>query len=485
MTMTANAPGATDNSTANGIAAAEMSSRGLRRLTGLVMLGALMMQLDLTMTTIATKTLVRDFHTTLNTMQWVGTGYGLAMAATIPLAGWALERFGARAVWMTCIGAFLAGSVLCGMAWSADSLIAFRVLQGLGAGAVLPVGQAALAQAAGPRRLSRVMAMMGLPALVGPVLGPVIGGVLVSDLSWRWIFYVNVPVCLSALALSLRAMPSAKAPGRTKLDLLGLTLLSSGCAVIVYGLAETGMYGSFASPHVFVPLVAGAVLVAAFAVNALRASRVALIDLRLLGTRSFGSASASIFADALVMFGVMGVLPLYYQVAKGYSPQHAGLLLMPMGIAMALTLTAAGRLTSRLAPRTIALAGLACAAAGTTLFTQITATTGAGVLSAAQVLTGVGLGALLLPIMTAAYQGVRREAIPRATSGIRIMQQLGGSFGGAALYIIVQRQLTEHPHTAAGLTAAFGGTFWWVLAFIAVMLAPVLFLPGRRPGKQR
>jgi EmrB/QacA subfamily drug resistance transporter len=462
----------------------EAPTGSLRRLIGVVMLGALMMQLDLTMTSIATKTLVRDFHSTLSTIQWVTTGYGLAMAATIPLAGWALERFGARAVWLTCIGSFLAGSVLCGMAWSPASLIAFRVLQGLGAGAVLPVGQAVLAQAAGPRRLPRVMALMGLPALVGPVLGPVIGGVLVSDLSWRWIFYVNVPVCLAAMALSLRGMPSEKAPGQTRLDWLGLALLSPGCAAIVYGLAETGTYlgsggGGFANPHVIVPLVVGAALIIAFAVNGLRHSEVALIDLRLLATRSFGSASAAIFAAGLVMFGVMGVLPLYYQVAKGFSPQHAGLLLMPMGIAMALALIGGGRLTSRVAPRVIALAGLTCAAGGAALFTQVTPATSAVVLSGAQVLSGVGLGALLLPIMTAAYQGLRHDTIPRATSSIRIMQQLGGSFGSAALYIVVQRQLTEHPHTAAGLTAAFGGTFGWVLTFVTITLLPVLFLPGR------
>jgi EmrB/QacA subfamily drug resistance transporter len=472
MTMATNMPG---SSTADDT---EVSSGALHRLIGVVMLGALMMQLDLTMTSIATKTLVREFHSTLSTMQWVTTGYGLAMAATIPLAGWALERFGARAVWMTCIFSFLVGSVLCGVAWSPASLIAFRVLQGLGAGAVLPVGQAVLAQSAGPKRLPKVMAAMGLPAMVGPVLGPVLGGILVSDLNWRWIFYVNVPVCLAAIALSLRGMPSARVSGGSKLDWLGLALLSPGCAVIVYALAETGTYGGFGSPHVIIPLVIGVALLAAFAVRALR-SAVPLIDLRLLATRSFGSASGAIFAAGLVMFGLMGILPLYYQVARGYSPRQAGLLLVPMGIAMGLAMIAGSRLSSRVAPRSIALGGLAFAAAGALLFAQLTPGTSNLVLSAAQVLSGIGLGAMLIPIMTAAYLGLRREAIPRASSSIRIMQQLGGSFGSAALYIIVQRQLTEHPHTAAGLATAFGGTFWWVVAFVAVTVVPALFLPGK------
>src|SRR5215469_3125449 len=211
----------------------------LIKIISVVMLGALMMKLDMTMTTIATRTLVRDFHSTLSTIQWVTTGYMLAMAATIPLAGWALERFGARRVWTTTIAVFLVGSVLCGLAWSSGTLIAFRVLQGLGAGMVMPVGQTVLVRAAPPERFGRVMAAMGVPAMVGPVLGPVLGGVLVTALSWRWIFYINVPVCLAALALSGRAMPSVRAPGRSRLDWLGLALLSPGCAAIVFGFAQT------------------------------------------------------------------------------------------------------------------------------------------------------------------------------------------------------------------------------------------------------
>jgi hypothetical protein len=156
---------------------------------------------------------------------------------------------------------------------------------------------------------------------------------------------------------------------------------------------------------------------------------------------------------------------------------------MPMGLSMGLTMLIGSRLTSRVPVRTIALGGLACAAAGALLFAQLSPGTGNLVLSAAQVLSGIGLGAMLLPIMTAAYVGLRRDAIPRATSGIRITQQLGGSFGGAALYIIVQRELTEHPHTTAGLATAFGGTFWWVVALIAITLLPVLFLPGRNGSR--
>jgi MFS family permease len=155
------------------------------------------------------------------------------------------------------------------------------------------------------------------------------------------------------------------------------------------------------------------------------------------------------------------------------------LLLVPMGVGMGLALTVGGRLASRVSPRAMALAGLACSMAGTLVYTQLTASTSDVLLGAAQVLSGIGMGATMVPIMTAAYRGLRHAEVPRASSSIRIMQQLGASFGGASLLIIVQHQLTAHPHTAAGLATAFGATFWWIAAFTAVMLIPVLFLPGR------
>jgi EmrB/QacA subfamily drug resistance transporter len=436
------------------------------------------------MTTIAARTLVHDFHSTLTTIQWVTTGYLLAMASTIPLAGWALERFGARRAWMTSIAVFLLGSVLCGLAWSPGSLIACRVLQGLGAGLVMPVGQAVLVQAAPQEKFGRVMAAMGVPAMIGPVLGPVLGGVLVTSLTWRWIFDINVPICLAALALSVRFMPSATASGRSRLDWRGLALLSPGSAVIVFGLAQSNQYHGLGDAHVLVPLAAGAALLAAFSVNALRIPY-ALIDLRLFARRGFASASAAMFASGLALFGAMGVLPLYYQIARGDSAEHAGLLLIPLGVGMGLSLLIAGRLSDKIAPRTIALAGLMFTVLGTYVYTQLSAGTSDLLLGAAQVASGIGTGALLVPIMSAAFRGLEPASVPRASSSIRIMQQLGGSFGSAVLFIVVQHQLTAHAHTAAGLAAAFSVTFWWVLAFTGAMLIPVLFLPSARTARRR
>src|ERR1700754_91772 len=185
--------------------------RALLRLASVVVLGTIMSILDTTIVNVAIDTLGRELHSSLSTIQWVATGYLLALATVIPLSGWAMERFGGKRAWMTSVALFLCGSALCGLAWNTTSLIAFRVLQGFGGGMIMPIGQAILAQAAGPERMGRIMSVIGVPTLLGPTLGPVIGGLIVDNASWRWIFFVNLPVGTVALALAARVLPGVEA----------------------------------------------------------------------------------------------------------------------------------------------------------------------------------------------------------------------------------------------------------------------------------
>ena len=157
----------------------------VRRTSTVVVLGSIMSILDTTIVAVALATLGRDFHVSVTTIQWVATGYLLALAMVIPITGWAVDRFGAKLIWMTSLSLFIIGSSLCGMAWSANSLIVFRVLQGIGGGMLLPVGQSILARAAGPQRMGRIMSIIGVPMVLGPIMGPVIGGLIVSNYSWR------------------------------------------------------------------------------------------------------------------------------------------------------------------------------------------------------------------------------------------------------------------------------------------------------------
>src|SRR3978361_1054608 len=174
--------------------ASEPLGREVWIVSAVVVIGVIMSILDTTIVNVALETLSRELHAPLNTIQWVATGYLLALATVIPLTGWMTERFGSKRIWMISVSLFGLGSALCGLAWSAESLIFFRVLQGFGGGMIMPVGMALLAQTAGPSRVGRVMSVVVVPSLLGPVLGPVIGGVIVDSVSWRWIFYVNVPI---------------------------------------------------------------------------------------------------------------------------------------------------------------------------------------------------------------------------------------------------------------------------------------------------
>ncbi|WP_328591800.1 MFS transporter [Candidatus Frankia alpina] len=230
-----------------GVAGGDRLDPALVRLALIVLAGAVVVQLDATIVSVALDTLARSFGVDVSTIQWVSTGYLLALAVVIPLTGWSVERFGGKRMWLVSLALFLVGSVLCGIAWSASSLIAFRIVQGAGGGLLLPLMQAILAQAAGPERLGRLMATVAIPALLTPVLGPVIGGVLIDDFGWRWVFLVNVPVCALAIALAWRWMPELRVAQRHPFDGVGFALLSPGLAAAIYGLSEAGRHGDFAA----------------------------------------------------------------------------------------------------------------------------------------------------------------------------------------------------------------------------------------------
>ncbi len=435
----------------------------------------------------------RGLHAPVSSVQWVVTGYLLAFAMVIPLSGWALGRFGGRLTWTGSLVVFLAGSVACGAAWNMPSLIAFRVVQGLGGGMMVPLLLTLLVQAAGGRQLGRLMATVSLPVVVVPILGPVVGGLIVASLSWRWIFYVNVPVCLAGIVLAWRGLRSAGRPATAerarapRLDVTGLALLSPGIAAVLYGLAQVAAHSGFASAIVLGPVLGGLAAIAVFTVRAVRQRPAAgqgtrrpvepVISLALFRSRSFTGSAALMFVFGLSLYGGMLLLPLYYQQVRGDSVLAAGLLLAPQGIGTLLPRVITGRLTDRLGPGPVVLAGTLVAAAGTVPFALAGGHTSVLLLSAALVVRGAGLGAATIAVMAAAYEGLRRDQIPHASSATRITQQVGGAFGAAVLAVILERQAAAHAAAgAAGLATAFGTTFWCCLGFTALGLLPALLL---------
>ena len=478
---------ATDTTRAVTAGPGEGHSEGLSReilvLAGVVILGTIMTVLDLTVVNVAIPTLASDLGASIPTIQWVMTGYMLAFATVIPLTGWAAERFGARRAWIFALLLFLAGSVLAGAAWSIGSLIAFRALQGLGAGMILPIGQTILAQAAGPQRMGRVMSVIGVPMLLAPVFGPLLGGAIIGAGSWRWIFFINLPVGLAAVMAALRLLPAgAGARGGLRLDVRGLLLLSPGIAVFLYGMSEAGGYGGFGSPRTSVAVLAGLVLIGLFFWHAAVRGGQALIDVSLLRRRGFGAAAAVNLLLMVALFGSLILIPLYYQQVRHEGAVAIGLLLAPQGLGAALALPLAGRLTDKFGARGVASAGMVLAVLGMLAYAQVGPGTSYLYLSAALLVVGAGVGATVVPSMAAAFQALSRAETPRATSALNVIQRLGGAVGTALFAIVLSRQATAGAGVrgADALAGAFGTTFWVAAGLIAVAVVPALLLPRAR-----
>ena len=449
----------------------------LVKLALVLMLGSFASGLDTTIVNVTLDRLVRSFDVSVATVQWVSTGYMLALTMVMPLTGWAIGRFGARAAWLASLGTFLLGSMLCGIAWSMPALVAFRVLQGLGGGMLLPLVRVILGQAAGQKRMGRAMVFVAIPGSLTPALGPVLGGLVVSALGWRWAFYINAPICLPGIALAWRLVPrDDRSTGTSRLDLPGLGLLAAGLAAVVDGLAEAGNHDSFAAAAAWLPLAAGAALLAGYTVRALVSRAEPVIDLRLFTMRAFTAASVLQFLLNGSMFGAVFLLPLYYQQVRHASVLDAGLLLAPLGAGTALSMTYAGRLIDRTrAERTITLIAMALAIAGLVPYALLGTTANPAVLGASLFLTGLGQGAIKLTAFTITFRGLASEQIAPASSANRIIQNLGGVLGTVLLALILQHAASTQPGSAA-----FGHTFTWVLGFSVVAIIPALALP-RRP----
>jgi EmrB/QacA subfamily drug resistance transporter len=451
--------------------------------TALILItGGMAVIFDTTIVSVALHTLAVKLDTSVATIQWVTTGYLLALAIAVPLSAWALQRFGGKRLWMFSLAVFLLGSIGSSLAWNVGSLIGWRVVQGIGGGLMLPLLATLIFQAAGGKALGRLVTYVALPALLGPILGPVIGGAILTHLSWRFMFWVNVPFCVAGLLLAWRYLAD-DAPGKAKggaaaakakLDVPGLLLIAPGTSVLLYGLANAGTSAGFGRPDVIIPLVIGAALIAAFTWYALRKAR-PLVEIRLFAKRSVASASAALFFSGFSLYGAMLLLPLFYQDVRGTSALTAGIMLVPQGIGMVLSRTVAGSNIDKFGPRLIVLIGCVIVAAATVPFAFAGPHTSSWLLALWMIIRGFGLGAVTMPLMVSSYVGLDKQQIAHSSVLTRTAQQIGGSFGTAVLAVILEGAIAAH-HGA--LADAFHVAFWWSAGFSAVAVLLSLWLPG-------
>jgi EmrB/QacA subfamily drug resistance transporter len=462
-----------------------------------VMLGAIMSILDTTVINVAIDRLAIEFNASLTTIQWVVTGYTLALAAVIPLTGWAADRFGTKRIYLTSLVLFLLGSTLCAVAWSAGSLIAFRVLQGAGGGMIMPAAMTILTKKAGPHRMGRVMGILGVPLLVAPILGPILGGWLVDDVSWRWIFLINLPIGIAAIVLAQIVLERDKPQPSHRLDWLGMALLSPGLTLLIFGLAESNGADGFGATKSWLPIVAGATLIAGFFWHSWKAKE-PLVDIKtFVGSRA-GAAAVTFLLFAIAFYGSLLLIPLYYQTVRGASALEAGLLLAPQGLGAMITMPLSGKLSDRYGPNRLPACGIPLIVIGLAPFAFITATTSYALLCGFGFVLGLGMGVSMMPTMTAAMQAVPAAAIARTSTAMNIIRQGGASIGTAILSVLLASAITDKlfagNHASGGggfdalhklppaaqakvaepLAEAFAQTFVWGLALLALAMIPAL-----------
>jgi EmrB/QacA subfamily drug resistance transporter len=464
--------------------AAPFSIRTIALPLAAIVLGTFMAILDNTVVNVALPTLERFFKVDLHQIQWVVTGYMLAQAAVIPLSGWLGDRFGAKRLYLISISLFALGSALCAVAPSSTMLIAFRVLQGLGGGMLMPIGMSFIYRLSPPDRRGMVMGMFGIPILLAPALGPVLSGWLVQYADWRWIFLINVPVAVVAVALGLRALPDLGAQRAVgALDTLGALLAPFGFAAASYGISESTTAG-WTGTSTLLSLAVGAVALIAFAVRELTTAA-PLLELRVFRGRDFSLAIVTQWVGQAALFGALFLVPLFLQQVRGYGAFDTGLFTLPQAIAAGVFMPIGGRLFDRIGVRVPVILGLVLVTVSTWFLAQITATTTGEDLRWVLAMRGAGMGLMMMPLSTYILNSAPRNLVSRVTSLTSALQNVVGSLAIAGLATILQRQVAAHMATARSATAlhnaaatAFDNTF--MVAAVAAAVGVLLALTLRR-----
>jgi len=460
------------------------------KVAGVVVLGAIMSILDITVVNVALRTFQSAFADggqplAYSDVAWTVTGYTLALATVIPLSGWAADRFGTKRLYMLAILLFTMGSALCATATSIEMLIGFRVLQGLGGGMLMPLGMTIMTRAAGPARMGRLMAILGVPMLLGPIFGPILGGWLIDHFSWHWIFLINVPIGIIALVYAAFALAKDSPHPSESFDFVGMLMMSPGLALFLYGVSSIPGEGGFGHTKVLLPGMLGLALMAAFVVYSFRPAH-PLLDLRLFRNRNLTVSVTTMFIFAAAFFGGLLLVPQFLQQVQGETPLNAGWLVAPQGVGAMVTMPIAGALTDRFPVGRIVPFGLLAIIGGMFSLTQIQADSSHwGFLIPVLFVMGLGMGATMMPIMTSALKTLTHHEVARGSTLLNITQQIASSVGVAIFSVVLTNALKDNPPTSpaqapVAAAAAFSHTFWVAAFLVTLTLVPAFFLPRKR-----
>lgn len=443
--------------------------------------GLFMELLDATIVNVAIPTLAREFNATTTSIEWVVTGYLLSLAVFIPVSGWAGDRFGTKRTFMFATGLFTVASLLCAAAWSIESLIVFRAMQGIGGGMLTPVGTAMVFRAFPPEERSKASGLMVIPTTVAPASGPVLGGFLIDYISWEWIFLVNVPIGVAGFVVAWRFLREHREPNPGRFDIPGFVLAATGMGTLLYALAEAGTKG-WTSTEVVGFGTAGVVLLAGFVAAELRAPQ-PMIDVRLLKDRLFRACNAAQFVGMTGFSASLFLLPIMLQAQRGLSAFESGLTSFPMALGVMTAAQPVSRAYTRLGPRRLIAAGLVVASLTSFAFYDVDGGTNLWLVRLLMYVRGMGFGLMLVPLQAATFSTISPAMTGRASSIFSSGRMVAQSLGVAVIATVLTSRLSHHgaalgnPATRAGAFDAFQEAF--VIAGIMTLVGVIAALAIR------
>ena len=407
--------------------------------------GSFMSILDSTIVNIALPTILKDFGASLQSGQFVITSYLMALAVVIPLTGYLGERVGMKRLYMVTLGCFTIGSALCGLAWNVQSLVLFRVIQGLGGGMLQPLGMAIVFTMITPLERPHFMALLGIPALLAPMLGPTVGGYLVEYSSWRAVFLINVPIGIVDIAIAWFLLKETPLRADTRMDWRGFVFAAMAFPVLLLALS-TGEDQGWGSPLVLAFATIGSFSLVAFIRTELR-NHDPMLRVRLFAIPMFRIALFVQWIGFFSLFGLNFLMPLFLQRAHGLGAAEAGQVLLPMGLVAFITMNTAGRMYHRVGPRPLVICGLSVLALTTWLWSQVNADTSIVWILFVVSGRGLGLGLFGQTVQLVAYNSIPSTEIPRATSLVNMGQRINGALSTAVLttVLVIGLQFTDAP----------------------------------------
>jgi EmrB/QacA subfamily drug resistance transporter len=404
---------------------------------GVVFVSAMFMNImDITIVNVALPTIGRDFNIAPTAVDGVVIAYLVSLAVFIPASGWLGDRFGGKRVLLIAIVVFTLGSVLCGVAQNMTELVLFRVVQGAGGGMMAPVGMAMLYRVFPPAERVRAASIMTLGTTMAPAVGPVLGGFLVTNFSWRWVFFVNLPIGIAAVIFGAFFLERTGAIDAGRFDVPGFVLGGAGLGLVMYGVSE-GPLLSWSSPEVIATCISGAVLLVAFVLVELRTSR-PMVDLHLLRERLFRSTNGVMFLAAAAFLGMLYLIPLYFQDARGLSALQSGLSTFPEAFGVMIGAQFASRLIyPRVGPRRHITGGLIGLALSMLALTQISVTTNLWYIRGLMFVLGWMMAQVMVPNQAASFAKITPESMGRASTFFNTMRQVGSATGVAILSTVL------------------------------------------------